>query len=71
MTPIERLKARRDRYLREVEEIRADADLNDPAKARRIGPLFRAFKAEEGEALAVAHLENADSPEEGGDKWGA
>ncbi len=68
MTPIERLKARRDRYLREVEQIRADSDLNDSAKARRIGPLFRAFKAEEGEAIAGARAEVVEKAAEAGRK---
>jgi hypothetical protein len=60
MNKLEQLKARKADLGREIESIRGDRDYSEGAKARRIGPLFARFKAEERRVLDEMRAETAE-----------
>jgi hypothetical protein len=56
----DRLKTCREKYERDLRNIREDPDLNDAAKGRRIAPLYERFRAEERRALEQMKAEISD-----------
>ena len=60
MSKLETLMQRKENYQRELERIRADRDYNEGAKARRIAPIYQAFKAAEQRTLDEMKAETAE-----------
>ena len=68
MSTMDELRRHKERYERELENIRADPDLNDGARGRRIAPVYRSFKAEERRLLDGMKAQTAETAAEKGRK---